>query len=316
MSVAIVLSRFVATSAASCAALVLVTASLPAGAVVAGGGGSADMPSSSAPQYDPAIEYRNGVAALEAQQWSDAEKAFHRVLSVAPRDGNSNYLMGLSKIGRSDYKGAKTYLEKAVRYAPDLFDAHTQLGIAQAKRGDAAKAGAELDWLNARAAACTAGCSDGPAIQAAIASLQAAMAEGKQASVTLPDLHLYASAQAGDGAYLAAVSLINEHRYADAIDSLVAAQRVFGPHPDVLTYLGFANRKLQRYDLAESYYRSALAVAPGHRGATEYFGEMMLERGDFAGAKRMLARLDAQCTFGCAEADELRRWVERRSSAS
>jgi hypothetical protein len=34
-----------------------------------------------------------------------------------------------------------------------------------------------------------------------------------------------------------------------------------------------------------------------------------VERGDLAGAKRMLAKLDNLCTFGCAEADELRRWV-------
>ena len=34
----------------------------------------------------------------------------------------------------------------------------------------------------------------------------------------------------------------------------------FGAHPDVLTYLGFANRKLRHYDLAESYYRQALAA--------------------------------------------------------
>ena len=51
----------------------------------------------------------------------------------------------------------------------------------------------------------------------------------------------------------------------------------------MLTYLGFANRKLGHYDLAESYYRQALAAAPNHKGATEYYGEMMIERGDMAG---------------------------------
>jgi hypothetical protein len=35
----------------------------------------------------------------------------------------------------------------------------------------------------------------------------------------------------------------------------------------------------------------------------------MVERGDLAGAKVMLARLDRQCHFGCAEAEELRRWI-------
>jgi Tfp pilus assembly protein PilF len=94
-----------------------------------------------------------------------------------------------------------------------------------------------------------------------------------------------------------------------AIESLEAAHRAFGPHPDVLTYLGFANRKLKRFDVAEDYYRAALAVAPEHRGATEYFGELKVERGDMVGARDMLARLDRICKFGCAEAEELRTWI-------
>jgi Tfp pilus assembly protein PilF len=105
------------------------------------------------------------------------------------------------------------------------------------------------------------------------------------------------------------VSLINEKRYDDAIVSLNKSRESFGPHPDILTYLGFANRKLKRFDVAEDYYRQALSTAPDHRGAKEYFGELMVERGDLASAKAMLASLDAQCRFGCAEAEELRLWV-------
>jgi len=108
------------------------------------------------------------------------------------------------------------------------------------------------------------------------------------------------------------VGLINEGRYEAAIVSLQDAKATFGAHPDILTYLGFANRKLGRYEIAESYYRQALASAPKHRGATEYYGELMVERGDFRGAKHMLAKLEAQCSFGCAEADELRRWIDAR----
>ena len=51
-------------------------------------------------------------------------------------------------------------------------------------------------------------------------------------------------------------------------------------------------------------------VAPNHKGATEYFGELKVERGDLAGARQMLARLETICHFGCAEAEELRRWID------
>ncbi len=110
-----------------------------------------------------------------------------------------------------------------------------------------------------------------------------------------------------------AVSLINERRYAEnAMLALEKAEAVFGPHPDILTYKGYVSRKLGRLDAAEAYYRQALALAPGHRGATEYYGELKVIRGDLAGARALLASLDAQCAFGCVEAEDLRRWIEHR----
>jgi hypothetical protein len=32
--------------------------------------------------------------------------------------------------------------------------------------------------------------------------------------------------------------------------------------------------------------------------------------GDMHGARALLARLDTACSFGCAEAEELRRWID------
>jgi Tfp pilus assembly protein PilF len=87
---------------------------------------------------------------------------------------------------------------------------------------------------------------------------------------------------------------------------------VFGPHPDILTYEGYAWRKKGDWNRAETYYRQALAIAPQHRGATEYYGELKVERGDLAGAKLMLTKLDGICAYGCAEAEELRRWIDHR----
>jgi Flp pilus assembly protein TadD len=121
---------------------------------------------------------------------------------------------------------------------------------------------------------------------------------------------LFAGPKAGDAAYIQAVSLINEHRYDEALKSLADAQTVFGPHPDILTYEGYAWRKKGDYARAESYYQQALAIAPNHVGATEYYGELKVARGDIAGAKVMLARLDRLCTYGCADAEELRRWID------
>lgn len=275
-----------------------------------GGGGGSEMPSVSAPSYDPAAEYRKGVEALQASNYKDALKAFKNVLAVAPKDANTNYLAGLSAVGLTDWKKASGFLEKATKADPNLIGAHRQLGVVRAKMGDTPGATAELDLLKGKAATCADTCAAAAELKAAIAEVEAAIAAGPatKVSVQLPGAFTR-GAREGDRAYLAAVSLINEHRYDAAIASLKDAAMVFGAHPDILTYIGFANRKMGRYDVAEGYYRQALAIYPNHRGALEYYGELKVERGDMAGAKANLAKLDRICTFGCYQAEELRSWI-------
>ena len=286
-------------------AAALATVAIAAG----GGGGGGSMPSSDMPAYDPAADYRDGVGALGAQEFAKAKRHFDKVLRVQARDGNTNYLAGQANAGLGDYKRAARHFEKTVRADGTNIAARQQLGIAYVKFGDRPKAQAELAALQTQSAACATTCAQSGALKAALDAVNAALAGAPTARIdTAPGL-IFANAALGDGAYLDAVALINERRYKDAIVALERARAAFGAQPDVLTYLGFANRKLKRFDVAEGYYRAALAIAPEHRGATEYFGELMVERGDLSGAKRMLAKLDRICTFGCAEAEELRIWV-------
>jgi len=298
----------------------LLAAALVAGAtaLVANPGGSGgSAPSMSAPDYDPAAEYRTGIEALQAQRYQDAKRAFDKVLKVAPGDANTNYLAGLAAAGLNDLKGSRKYYERAVKADKELVGAVRELGVTYVKLGEKEKADSQLAALKAMQQKCAGACAKAAEIGRAVEALTAAIGAPPQARLeTRPSL-LFASAAAGDHAYLDAVGLINERRYEAAIEALNAARASFGPHPDVLTYLGFANRKLGRYDSAETYYRAALAAVPDHRGATEYYGELMAERGDLEGAERMLAKLEGSCDFGCAEADELRRWIQAaRSRAS
>jgi hypothetical protein len=39
-------------------------------------------------------------------------------------------------------------------------------------------------------------------------------------------------------------------------------------------------------------------------------------RGDLTGARRMLAKLETACHFGCVESEDLRRWIEDGPPAS
>ena len=283
---------------------------VPLAAATPGGGGNSGGPSASMPDFDPAVEYRQGIEALQAERWRDARKAFDKVLTVAPRDANTNYLAGLAYAGLGDLKAAKRHYERAVKADKELVGAQRELGVTYLKLGDRAKAEAQLAALKALQDKCAASCPKAAEIGGAVTALTAALGSPPQARLETQPSLLFASAAAGDRFYLDAVGLINEGRYDDAIAALKASEAAFGPHPDILTYLGFAHRKLGRLEAAELYYKTALAAAPEHKGASEYYGELMIERGDLAGASAMLARLERICAFGCAEADELRRWVE------
>ena len=269
-----------------------------------GGGGGASMPSTSAPNYDPVVEYRTGIAAFEVKDFKKAVNSFRRVVAVVPTHAPAQYLLGASLIGLGDFKRAIKPLEAAVKADPNLIDAQRDLAISYAHQGDTAKATARRDALSARKLACAATCPEAAQIDAAIAVVEAALA-GAPPQALGPTRALRSLASI-DGTYVEAVSLINEGRYEPAVALLEGALWSAGPHPDLLTYLGYANRKLGNFDTAGSWYRAALAVAPNHRGALEYYGELKLQRGDRRGALAHLARLEQLCGFGCVQADELR----------
>lgn len=274
-----------------------------------GGGGSfSGGPSNSAPRYDATAEYQKGVTQLKAKDYKGAVKSLKRSLSVASRNANAQYLLGFAYMQLDNHKKAKKPLEKAVKYNPNLIDAHRDLAITYHKLGDAEKANSALGKLTTKQTTCANACGEKDAIAAAVTAVQKVMNGAEQAGL-LPETFGMSEGQDSDAVYLSAVSLINQGKYEAALDELDGAAKTFGPHPDVLTYIGFANRKLKRFDVAEGYYQRALTVAPNHLGAIEYYGELKVERGDLQGAKAHLAKLEQLCAFGCYEAEELRRWI-------
>lgn len=295
-------------------ALALALMAGPAFSAGSGGGGGAAMPSESGPQYDPVAEYRKGTEAYQAKDYKNAAKAFQRVVSVVPGHAPAQYLLASSYIGLGEYKKAKKPLELAIKADPTLLDAQRDLGVTYAKLGDTAKAQVQRDKVAALKTSCAGSCPQAKQIDAALADIDAAMA-GATPQALGPSRPILTMASV-DKAYVQAVSLINEGKYQPAIALLQDSLWDAGPHPDLLTYLGFANRKLQHFDVATGWYGAALAVAPNHRGALEYYGELKFERGDRAGALQHLARLEKLCGFGCQQADQLRAHISgSRASA-
>lgn len=279
----------------------------PAYSAGGGGGGGSVSPGATTPQYDPAVEFQNGLTAYTARDYRAAAAAFRRVVEAAPRFAAGQYYLGASYIGQGDYRRARRPLEAAVRADENMIEARRDLAIAYARTDEAQKAAEQRALLEQRKTACAGTCADAAKLDAALAAVDAAIA-GTPPAALGPGRPVQSLASV-DAAYVSAVALINEQRYEPAIAELEAAVWSLGPHPDLLTYLGFANRKLQRYEAAREWYEMALDIAPRHLGALEYYGELKLELGDVAGAQQHLARLDALCGFGCQQADELRSWI-------
>lgn len=276
-----------------------------------GGGGGGSAPSSGG-RGDPARNYQEGVAALQAGDYALAVRKLRDVAAVAPRDPDVNYVYALALIGNGDERQARRPLRVAIDEADTVRpDARLQLGLILIDMDEREDAMAQLTALAQELAACDAACGDErrAQLQNAYDRLNAAMS-GQDAPEPSANWRSIPGAGEGRTAYAYAVGLINAERFEDALLALDRAQFAIGPHPDILTYRGFASRKLGRYDAALEYYAEALALDPNHIGANEYLGELYLEMGRLEDAERQLARLDALCPYGCAEREELARWIQ------
>lgn len=108
---------------------------------------------------------------------------------------------------------------------------------------------------------------------------------------------------------------IYEKKYDEAIATLIKADAT--QSADWHNLMGFSFRKKNPPDLiaAEKHYQSALEKEPKHRGALEYYGELLLLKKDLKGAQALLARLDKACTFGCEEYRDLKKSIQEYSTS-
>jgi Flp pilus assembly protein TadD len=101
-------------------------------------------------------------------------------------------------------------------------------------------------------------------------------------------------------------------------DALAELRRVNDSgNADWNNLMGFVLRKQAPPDLAgaERHYDAALRIAPEHRGALEYSGELYLIKGDLAKAEQRTAQLSRACASACEEYVDLKKAVERYKAA-
>ncbi len=110
--------------------------------------------------------------------------------------------------------------------------------------------------------------------------------------------------------YHAAYALIYDKAdYAGGIAALLALG--YDDHPDVATLIGYASRKLGRYDDAKAWYERALAADPNHAVTWSYYGMWQAEQGNVLKAKDDLEKVRAICgNTECREYKALREVID------
>jgi tetratricopeptide (TPR) repeat protein len=98
--------------------------------------------------------------------------------------------------------------------------------------------------------------------------------------------------------YHAAYALIYDH--GDYVGGIAALRALgYDDNADVATLLGYASRKLGRYDDAKSWYERALAADPNHAVTWSYYGMWQAEQGNLLKAKDDLEKVRLICGTDC-----------------
>jgi tetratricopeptide (TPR) repeat protein len=91
--------------------------------------------------------------------------------------------------------------------------------------------------------------------------------------------------------------------YEGALEALMAVRDK--NDATVLTYIGYATRKLGRVDEGIAWYHKALVIDPENVHTHEYLGEGYVAAGRADLARQELAKLEAICGKGCEQYDAL-----------
>ncbi|WP_350335026.1 tetratricopeptide repeat protein [Coralliovum pocilloporae] len=79
--------------------------------------------------------------------------------------------------------------------------------------------------------------------------------------------------------------------------------------PRVLNYMGYANRKLGRFDVGLSYYHKALSIDPNYTLTRAYLGEAYVHLGKMDLAKEQLREIEKRVGSDTYEYRELDRFI-------
>lgn len=120
---------------------------------------------------------QDGIDALQARNFVEAEAIFAEALRYNRNDAETNFYLGVARMDLGKWGDAKKHLEIALRKKPKHPDPKSRLGVTYAKLGDTAAANALRADLVKMGDACKSSCRLSPYITAGIQMIDEALAE-------------------------------------------------------------------------------------------------------------------------------------------
>ena len=114
--------------------------------------------------------------------------------------------------------------------------------------------------------------------------------------------------------YKRAIKYLDNENYKKADKVLKAYTKSKPNDSDGWNLYAFTKRKLGKYDLAEKYYKTSLALNPENKSALEYQGELFINTGRIDLARKNLVILENLCSSNCFEYEELKKSLIKATS--
>lgn len=180
--------------------------------------------------------FRAGLAARQAGRLDAAREQFALVVQLAPQIAEGHEALGALLLEMGNPAEAIPQLEAAEKLKPNDLGVETNLAMAYAQAGQAAKAI--------------------PVFKAVL------RLSSRPNQLPVPALFYdaYARALASDG------------KQADALDQFVAEEKVTGPRADIADAVGTLDAQLGKWDDAQHAFERAVAIDPAYQGARIHLG--------------------------------------------
>ncbi|MEE2933089.1 MAG: tetratricopeptide repeat protein [Pseudomonadota bacterium] len=114
----------------------------------------------------------------------------------------------------------------------------------------------------------------------------------------------------------AAKKQIKAKKYDYAVYFLKEALDADKKNADIYYNLGFAYRKMKKFDKSMAAYNKALKINPKHKGALDYQGELFLTLKKPAEAQKNWKKLQKLCPRGCPDFTKLQKAITSYNSGT